>query len=71
MTLMREGVLLLLLGSPSRLNGTVAMALGNGINIDHGIAPQSVFLGNLLMIDITRINREAKTKSVCKVTSYW
>ena len=33
------------IGESSRLNGTVAMALGNGINIDHGIAPQSVFLG--------------------------
>ena len=33
------------IGESSRLNGTVAMALGNGINIDHGIAPASVFLG--------------------------
>ena len=33
------------IGESSRLNGTVAMALGNGINIDHGIATQSVFLG--------------------------
>ena len=33
------------IGESSRINGTVAMALGNGINIDHGIAPTSVFLG--------------------------
>ncbi|EER55588.1 hypothetical protein NEIFL0001_0302, partial [Neisseria flavescens SK114] len=33
------------IGESSRLNGTFAMSLGNGINIDHGIAPQSVFLG--------------------------
>lgn len=33
------------IGESSRLNGSVAMALGNGINIDHGIADTSVFLG--------------------------
>ena len=33
------------IGESSRINGTVAMALGNGINIDHGIADASVFLG--------------------------
>ena len=33
------------IGESSRINGTVAMALGNGINIDHGIADTSVFLG--------------------------
>lgn len=48
------------IGESSRINGTVAMALGNGINIDHGIAPTSVFLGKSLMIDITRIKRKSK-----------
>ena len=33
------------IGESSRINGSVAMALGNGINIDHGTAPTSVFLG--------------------------
>ena len=36
------------IGESSRINGTVAMALGNGINIDHGIADASVFLGKTI-----------------------